>query len=53
MAFVRRLFALALRALRLVFILMLVALPLPIATFIVSMLGPSRRNNPAQVLRKR
>jgi hypothetical protein len=41
------------RVFRLVFILALVALPIPVAAWVVAILDPARRNLPAQVLRKK
>jgi hypothetical protein len=40
------------RAARMLFILALVALPIPVAAFVAVILKPNRRNLPAQVLRK-
>ncbi|MCP3062792.1 hypothetical protein LXT21_28800 [Myxococcus sp. K38C18041901] len=40
------------RALRLVFILILVALPIPLAPVVSALLRPFRRNLPAEVLRE-
>jgi hypothetical protein len=41
------------RLTRLIFILGLMALPLPLAALVVSILKPERRNVPAEVLRKK
>ncbi len=43
----------AFRLIRLLFILALVALPVPVATLIVEILRPTRRNLPAEILRKK
>lgn len=41
------------RLVRLAFILVLVALPIPMAPFVTALLRPFRRNLPAEVLRKK
>ena len=46
-------FRFALRAARVLFVLALVALPVPVAAFVAVILKPNRRNLPAEVLRKR
>ncbi|MDY7232976.1 hypothetical protein [Hyalangium rubrum] len=52
-AWVRACLRFLFRVFRLAFILALVALPVPIAAFVVALLDPARRNLPAQVLRKK
>ncbi|XXF79053.1 hypothetical protein P2318_04680 [Myxococcaceae bacterium GXIMD 01537] len=47
------LFRQALRAVRLLFILALVLMPVPLVLFLASVLEPVRRNLPAEVLRKK
>lgn len=44
---------LALRAARFLFILALVAIPVPVVAFVAVLLKPARRNLPAEVLKKR
>ncbi len=41
------------RVFRLIFILILVALPIPVAPVVAALLRPFRRNLPAEVLRKK
>ncbi|MCP3136930.1 hypothetical protein [Pyxidicoccus xibeiensis] len=49
----RALLKFVVRLVRLVFILILVALPIPMAPLVTALLRPFRRNLPAEVLRKK
>jgi hypothetical protein len=52
-AHARALMKLLVRLVRLVFILILVSLPIPMAPLVTALLRPFRRNLPAEVLRKK